>query len=79
LDRESPEAYHQLNSRPGGPRLDPLAAGQISSHDTTWKPREYFFKVFAIRITEVRRHWNAILGKFEDEINLYVYCLHFVS
>jgi hypothetical protein len=71
--RERQDAYHQLNSRPGRLRLDPLAAGQINTHNTVRTPREYFFKVFEIRITEVRRQWNVILGKIEDIINPYVF------
>jgi hypothetical protein len=71
--RDSIDDYHQMISRPSGSRPDSLAAGQIRTTNTIWTPREYFFKVFEIRMTEVRRQWKAILGKIEDEIKQYVY------
>jgi hypothetical protein len=77
--RESIDAYNQWKSRSSRLRLDPLAADQISTINTIWTPREYFFKVFEIRISEVRRQWHAISEKIEEELNQYVYFLHFVT
>jgi hypothetical protein len=77
--RESFNAYHQMTSRSNASRPDPLADGRISTNNTIWTPREYFFEVLDVRIIEVRRQWNAILGKIEDEINQYVFFLHFAS
>jgi hypothetical protein len=64
------EAYRQTKSQTGRP--DPLAAGQLNDYNFIWTPREYFFKVFHIRINQVRREWRAIADKVEDDIEKYV-------
>jgi hypothetical protein len=68
--KDSVDGYDQLEGPMG--RVDPLAAGQILVDRYAWTPREYFFKVFEIRINEIRRQWNAIIDKVEGDINQYV-------
>jgi hypothetical protein len=65
--KESVDGYDQMEGPMGRP--DPLAAGQIAADRLVWRPREYFFKVFEIRINEVRRQWHAIIDKVEGDIN----------
>jgi hypothetical protein len=60
-------------------RPDPLAAGQIPADRLLWTPREYFFKVFEIRMNEVRKQWQAIIDKVEGDIKQYVSSVDFVS
>ena len=64
------EAYRQTKSQTGRP--DPLRAGQLNDYKFKGKPREYFFKVFEIRINQVRREWWAIADKVKDDIEKYV-------
>jgi hypothetical protein len=73
--RESLQHYHEEN----GPsaQVDPLAAGQIPaipSISLIWGPREYFFKIVAIRINEARRAWRKIIDEVEGSVKQYVYC-----
>jgi hypothetical protein len=64
---ESVDAYHQMAAPTGQP--DPLAAGRIAANNPIWTPREYFFKVFEIRINKVRREWNNIIDEVESHTN----------
>jgi hypothetical protein len=53
---------------------DPIAAGNIDANMPIWKPREYFLKVFEIRIIQVRREWDFLVRKVELSIDRYVSC-----
>jgi hypothetical protein len=68
--KESVARYHQLKVRTGRP--DPLAAGQIAANNPIWTPREYFFRVFEIRINEVLREWHVIIDMVQGDIKEYV-------
>jgi len=67
---ESVDRYHQWKGCQG--RADPLADGQIDANNPIWTPREYFLKVFEIRINQVRKEWRRIIDKVEDEVKQYV-------
>jgi hypothetical protein len=76
--KESVEHYHEEN----GPsaQVDPLAAGQIPaipSVSLIWTPREYFFKILAIRMNEARREWRKIIDEVNGSVKQYVYCKDF--
>jgi hypothetical protein len=76
--KESVQHYDEEN----GPsaQIDPLAAGQIPaipSPTLLWTPREYFCKIVAIRMNEVRRAWRTIIDGVEDSVKQYVYCKNF--
>jgi hypothetical protein len=68
--KESVDRYDQLKGRRGRP--DPLAAGQIDASKPIWTPREYFLRVFEIRIKQVRGEWHNIVDKVENEVKQYV-------
>jgi hypothetical protein len=73
--KESLQHYHKEN----GPsaQVDPLAAGHIlaiPSVSLIWAPREYFFKIVAIRMNEARRAWRKIIDEVESSVKQYVYC-----
>jgi hypothetical protein len=73
--KESVRHYHKEN----GPsaQVDPLAAGQvpaIPSLSLIWTPREYFFRIVAIRMNEARKAWREIIDKVEGSVKRYVYC-----
>ena len=76
--KESVQHYHEQNG--SSAQVDPLAAGQIPaipSISLIWTPREYFFKIVAIRMNETRRAWRTIIGEVEGSVKLYVYCKGF--
>lgn len=75
---ETVEGYHKLKGQFRG-RADPLAAGQLNADEPIWMPREYFFKVFEIRIKQVLKEWNRIVCTMEKEIKRYVQHLNFVT
>ena len=56
-----------------GARPDPLAAGMIDIDPPERNPREYFLRVFEIRIKEVKIEWDFILQTFREEIQRYVF------
>jgi len=64
---DSVQAYRATNALTGRP--DPLAAGQLTAHNLIWDPREYYFKVFEIRIQQVGREWRAILDQMEEDVD----------
>lgn len=68
---ESVDRYDQWKGRRLG-RPDPLAAGQIDANSPIWTPREYFIRVFEIRINQVRREWYFIIDVVENEVKQYV-------
>jgi hypothetical protein len=51
-----------------GVQPDPLAAGQVDVNPPERYPREYFLKVFEIRIREVEREWNHILHILQHDV-----------
>jgi hypothetical protein len=67
---ESVDRYHRWKGRRGW--ADPLADGQIDADNPIWTPREYFLKVFEIRINQIRKEWHWIIDKMEDEVEQYV-------
>jgi hypothetical protein len=75
--KESVDGYNQLKESMGW--RDPFGASQIAANTSCWTPREYFFRVFEIRINEVRREWQVILDKVEGDFNQYVYDVDFMS
>jgi hypothetical protein len=50
---------------------DPIACGQ-HAHLPVWKPRQYFLKVFEIRIKEIRQEWDQLVHKLVTDISAYV-------
>jgi hypothetical protein len=71
---ESVDGYDQMKGRRcrRWGRPDPLAAGQINAHEPIWTPREYFLKVFQVRVSQILREWNLIGSKVEEEVKRYV-------
>lgn len=67
---ETVEGYDQMRGRRcrRWGRADPLAAGQIVADEPIWVPREYFLKVFEIRMNQVLREWNWIVEKVGKKV-----------
>ncbi|KAI8629001.1 hypothetical protein F5Y19DRAFT_104009 [Xylariaceae sp. FL1651] len=58
--------YHEDEET--GAQPDPLAAGQMDINPPERNPREYFLKVFEIRINEVAKEWDYILQILQEEV-----------
>ena len=73
---ESADDYYRMNesswTAPMG-RSDPLMAGQMRPNSSIWTHREYFLRVFEIRILRVREEWSFIIDKMANEVEQYVY------
>jgi hypothetical protein len=67
---DSVQAYHETIARTGRP--DPLAAGQLTANNLIWTPREYYFRIFEIRISQVGKEWRAISDKVQEDVEQYV-------
>jgi hypothetical protein len=61
------EVYEQQKGGGGG-RVDPLGAGSLDADRPIEGPREYYGKVFEIRLKMIRKEWNAILRKIEKDV-----------
>jgi hypothetical protein len=51
---------------------DQIAAGDLQANFPIWTPRDYWIRVFEIRIGHVRNHWDNLIRKLELGINQYV-------
>jgi hypothetical protein len=64
--------YGQLTDDYGVP-ADPLADGRIPIEARfILPPREYFLKVFQIRIRKVKNEWHYIIRRLQKEVTQYV-------
>jgi hypothetical protein len=52
--------------------FDQIAAGEQEASKPLWRPRDYWLKVFEIRIEQVRREWEYLIHKLEPSANQYV-------
>ena len=79
--QETVDGYDQLSGTSGRHkgRADPLRAGQSNADEPIWTPREYFFRVFEVRINQVLKEWNWIVVNVVKEVAQYVSCVDFVS
>jgi len=53
-------------------KMDPIAAGELETTTPILCAREYWIKVFEIRINSFRKHWLYLIGKMENSIDQYV-------
>jgi hypothetical protein len=56
-------------------KMDQIAAGKLDISTPICCAREYWIKIFEIRIDYVRKQWLYLIWKFERSIDLYVSCL----
>jgi hypothetical protein len=55
-----------------GLSFDRIAAGELEANIPIWRPRDYWLKVFEIRIEQVRKEWKYLIHKVELSVNQYV-------
>lgn len=60
------------DSSPDDLLFDPIAARELKANLPIWKPREYWLKVFEVRIGQVRKEWDDLAHKLEHDIDTYV-------
>jgi hypothetical protein len=77
--KETVEGYHADKDKDEGMHTDPLTFGVMDAEKATSTPREYFLSVFQIRIAQVKREWEQLVGKVRQSIREYlqVSCLFF--
>jgi hypothetical protein len=51
---------------------DQIADGELEANFPIWKPRDYWIRVFEIRIGYVRNQWDYLIHKLELGVNQYV-------
>jgi hypothetical protein len=70
-DSESVKYYHEdiYDSY----RPDPIAAGHLDVNMSLLTPREYFLKIFELRIQEVTKEWRRIVPRLKKDIEEYVF------
>jgi hypothetical protein len=52
--------------------FDVIAAGGLEANIPIWRPRDYWLKIFEIRIEQVRKEWEYLVHKVEVGVNKYV-------
>ena len=52
--------------------FDQIAPGKLEANKPIWRPRDYWLKVFEIRIEQVRKEWEYLIHKVEISVNQYV-------
>jgi hypothetical protein len=52
--------------------FDPIAALELEASIPIWRPRDYWLKVFEIRIEQVRKEWEYLIHKVEFSVKQYV-------
>ncbi|KAE9363248.1 hypothetical protein N431DRAFT_357282 [Stipitochalara longipes BDJ] len=62
---ETANSYHEARLRTNG-LANPLAAGRLLNPIVD--PRQYFFRVCEARIIQVRREWNVLVDKLDNEV-----------
>ena len=65
--RETVLQYHE-ESVAGGELTDPLTYGVNRPAHSIQDPEEYFLIVFRIRLNQVKREWQKVVGKLKQSI-----------
>ena len=66
------EELGELISPGKGLHHDPISDGMLPADKPLWDPREYFLKIYTIRIVQVRDAWEPLVRKTEIRIKEYV-------
>ena len=45
--------------------FDQIASGGLEANTPIWRPRDYWLRVFEIRIEQVRMEWEYLIHKVE--------------
>ena len=70
--KETVQSYHEDSLVPEGMRADPLTFGVTNADNPIQKPKEYFLRVFQIRINQVKCEWQQVVAKMQQSIREYV-------
>jgi hypothetical protein len=68
--KETVLSYHEDSLVADGMRVDPFTRGEADN--PIQKPREYFLRVFQIRIDQVKREWQQVITKVQQSICEYI-------
>ncbi|KIX03972.1 uncharacterized protein Z518_07525 [Rhinocladiella mackenziei CBS 650.93] len=53
-------------------RFDRIAGGEIEADTPIWRARDYYLKIFEIRIDKVREEWEYLMHKLEPGVQQYM-------
>jgi hypothetical protein len=70
--KETVQSYYEDSLGPEGMRADPLTFGVIIADNPIQNPKEYFLRVFQIRINRVKREWQQVVAKMQQSVRKYV-------
>jgi hypothetical protein len=59
-------------------KMDQISAGKLEMTTPIWNARDYWIKIFEIRIDYVRGQWQYLIGELERSIDLYVRDLSYI-
>jgi len=63
---ETAEYYHQANE-------DPHSGGKDGADQIIWDAREFFLRILACRMEQVREEWNNVVSQLLHNIEPYVF------
>ena len=63
---ETAEYYHQANE-------DPHSGGKDGPNQVIWDAREFFLRILACRVEQVREEWNNVVSQLLQHIEPYVH------
>ena len=69
--KETVSQYYEDSMGEDGLRTDPLTLGCVDADTPIRDPREYFLKVFWIRLNQVRREWQRVVERLSQEVRAY--------
>ena len=69
--QESVLSYHEDSQGEHGKIMDPLTHGVATADEPVERPKQYFLMVFQIRVDQVRREWEQVVGKLQQSIREY--------
>lgn len=62
---ETAEYYHQANE-------DPHSGGKDAANQIIWDAREFFLRILACRVEQVREEWNNVISQLLQNIEPHV-------
>jgi hypothetical protein len=69
--QESVQSYHEDSEGEHGTIMDPLTYGVATADEPEERPKPYFLMVFQIRVKQVCREWEQVVGKLQHSIRKY--------
>jgi hypothetical protein len=69
--KETLQSYHEDGELEEGMRADPFTYGIDDADNPIQDPRQYFLRVFQIRIEQVKSEWHQVVANLQQSIREY--------